>query len=388
MVAPAVTHKQNLGLLAINCTFKQLTEHAGTTFGAAAILCLPLAFIGVVAALLPGVGSFFIRLVFGGIVGVWVAYAATLAAGLYSVGEDPGAGGLLRRSLSVGLVRFGFTSLLFNFVLGLVALASLIPFLMSLATVDFNALLRLRPAEGDILRVLLGFLLSVPLLLLALLFTYLRLGLSQSASALDGTGPGASLGRSWQVTRGRMWQFFVLSLLGMLITGAVSFFVSGPAAMVGMRPAAPSGPESFTPDFFREQILGSAMGPAEAVITGVSAYLTAVLLTPFSAALLANFFLLARNPPAPQEAMGGRMVALRRPEDEAPVPTAAPPGDPAPEAAPPAEPGPEAAAPAEPGPEAPAPAEPGPEAPAPAEPGPVTDASDPPGEPPGPPTRP
>lgn len=379
MVAPAVTRKQNLGLLAINLTFKQLKGHAGTTFGAAAILCLPLAFIGVITALIPGVGSFLLQLVFGGIIGLWVAYAATLAVGLYSEGEDPGAGGLLRRSLSVGLVRFGFTSLLFNFVLGLVALAALIPFFMSLAAIDFNALLRLRPAEGDIVRVLLGFLLSVPLLLFALLFTYLRLGLSQTASALDGTGPGASLGRSWQVTRGHMWEFFVLLFLSMLIAGAASFLVSGPAAIVSTRPPAPAGPESFTPDFFREQILGSGLGPVEAVITGISAYLTALLLTPFSAALLANFFLLARNPPALPEAMSGRMVPLRQPEGEAPVPKAAAFGDQAPQAVAPGDPGAEAVA-------SGAPAldssgEPENTTGPPTEPDPVTDAGDPPGPP-------
>ncbi|MEX0789687.1 MAG: hypothetical protein WD178_02825, partial [Actinomycetota bacterium] len=248
MVTPAVTSKQNLGLLAINLTFRQIKDHAATTFGAAAILCLPLAFIGVITALLPGAGSFFLQLVAGGVIAVWVAYAATVAVGLYWEGQDPGAGGLLHRSLSVGLVRFGFTSLLFNFVIGLVALVSLIPFFLSLATVDFNALLRLRPVEADIWRVVLSLLVSVPILLTALLFTYLRLGLSQTASALDQTGPGASLGRSWRVTRGHMWEFFVLSLLSVLIAGAISFFVSGPAAMVSARPAPAPGSQSFTPD--------------------------------------------------------------------------------------------------------------------------------------------
>ncbi|CAN5879962.1 hypothetical protein BH23ACT12_BH23ACT12_09850 [soil metagenome] len=326
MVAPALPAKQNLGLLAINQTFKQLKEHTGTTFGAAAILCVPLAFIGVITALVPGVGSFLLKLVFGAIIGIWLAYATTVAVGLYSEGRDPGPGGLLRRSLTLGLVRFGFTSLLFNLVIGVVALAALIPFFMSLATVDFSSLLRFRPAEGDIVRIFLGFLLSMPLLLIALLFTYLRLGLAQTSSALEGTGPGASLGRSWQVTRGHMWEFFVLSLLSTLIAVAISFVVSGPAAMVSNRPAPPTGPESFTPDFFREQMLGSGLGPAEAVITGISAYLTAVLLTPFSAALLANFFLLVRNPPAPPDIRSARMVPLRQAEDEAPSPEAAPVG--------------------------------------------------------------
>ena len=319
MVAPVVTPKQNLGLETIGRTFRQLKEHAATTFGTAGILCIPLAFVGVITALRPGIGSTFLQFAVGGILGLWVAYATVVAVAMYSEGQDPGVGGLLRRSLSAGLVRYGFTSLLFNLVAGLVALLTLIPFFMSLASVNIERLLRFQLAEGDIVRIVLGLLLSLPLLFFALLFTYLRLGLSPTASALEGTGPGASLGRSWQATRGHMWEFFVLTLLSVLITAAISFFVSGPAAMVSFRPAPPAGGELFSPEVMQEQMFGRELGPVEAVITGISAYLTSVLLAPFSAALLANFFLLLRNPPENVSTELKRMVPLQSPEAEAPT---------------------------------------------------------------------
>ncbi|MEX0791362.1 MAG: hypothetical protein WD178_11370, partial [Actinomycetota bacterium] len=106
------------------------------------------------------------------------------------------------------------------------------------------------------------------------------------------------------------------------------------------RPAPSPGSQSFTPDFFLEQMFGSSLGPAGAVVTGISAYLAALLLTPFSAALLANFFLLAQNPPAPLEVLNTRMVPLRLPEDEAPAPQAPAPGGPEAEPVPPPDPGP------------------------------------------------
>lgn len=326
MVQPVVAPKQNLGLATINLAFRLLKEHAWTTFGTAAVLCLPLAFIGVITALLPGIASTALQLLAGAIIGVWLAYAITVAVGLYFVGEDPGVGGLIRRSLSVGLVRFGFTSLLFNFVLGVIAFLALIPFFMSLASVDLGRLLRFNVRDDDIFRIFMGLLLSIPLLLIALLFAYLRLGLAPTASALDGTGPGASLGRSWTMTKGHLWEFFVLTFITSLITGALSFFVSGPATIVTFGSDAPVGSE-ISPDFFEEQLFGRELGPVEAVVTGISAYLTAALLTPFGTTMVATFFLLVRTPNPDQGTRQSHMVALRLPEVEG-QPSAPPPTPP------------------------------------------------------------
>lgn len=314
MVQPTVTPKQNLGFASINRTFKMLTEYAATAFGTAALLCLPIAFLGVATALLPGPVSTIIQLLVGSLIGVWLSYAITLGVGLFSRGENPGVGGLVARSLSAGLVRFGFTSLLFNLVMGLIVIVSFIPFLIALASVDFNRLLRFDLADGDIFTLVMGFLLSLPIVAISLLFAYLRLGLATSASGLEGSGPGASLGRSWEVTKGHMWEFFVLTFITLLITGAISAFLAGPAAMVGFQPGARAGSQEFSAQFFTEQMFGRRLGPLEAVITGISGYLSAVLLTPLTAAIFANFFLLVRDPAVGLESLQGRMVPLQQPE--------------------------------------------------------------------------
>jgi hypothetical protein len=224
----------------------------------------------------------------------------------------------------VGLVRFGFTSLLFNLVLGLIVIVAFIPFFMSLASADLDRLLRFDLADGDIFRILMGFLLSLPIVILGLLFAYLKLGLATAASALEGTGPGASLGRSWTITRGHMWEFFVMTFITGLITVALSFFLSGPAAMVSFQPEVPVGSE-FSADFFEEQMFGRELGPVEAVVTGISAYLTTVLLTPLGAAMVANFFLLVRDPALRLDSLQGRMVPLQQPEASPAPPDVAPP---------------------------------------------------------------
>lgn len=331
MVQPTVANKRNLGLVAINQTFKQVRRHPGTIFGSAALICIPIAFVAVITALRPGIGSSLLQAVIGGIIGVWVAYATTIAVGMFAEGEDPGAGGLVGRSLSSGLVRFTFTALLFNLVLGVAVLLALIPFFMSLSTVDPQALLELRVADDDLFRIAMGLLLSMPFVLIALLFITLKFGLAQTASALEGTGPGASLSRSWQITKGRVWDFFVLTFLSGIVAFGISIVVSGPAAMVSMRPDAPTDSGSLTPEFFRSQMFGEELGPGEAMVTGISAYLATVVLGPLAAAFLANFFLIVKNPPVavdprslliPHQGTGERTVALW------PDPPAAPPADP------------------------------------------------------------
>jgi hypothetical protein len=332
MVQPTVANKRNLGLLAINQTFKQVREHPGTIFGSAAVICIPIAFVAVIAALRPGLGSSLLQMVVGGIIGVWVAYATTVAVGMFAEGNDPGAGGLVGRSLSAGLVRFTFTSLLYGLVLGAAVLVTLIPFFMSLASVDPEALLALRLADDDLFRIAMGLVLSMPFVLAALMFVTLKFGLAQTASALEGSGPAPSLSRSWRITRGHVWEFFVLTFLSGIIAFGISIVVSGPAAMVSLRPDAPTGSESLTPEFFRSQMFGESLGPGEAVVTGISAYLATVVLGPLAAGFLANFFLLLKNPPVPidprsllipHQGTGDRTVALW-PDP----PAVAPPADP------------------------------------------------------------
>jgi hypothetical protein len=297
-------------------TVKQLREHAGTTFGAAAVMSVPLVLVSVITAMRPGWSGIVVGLVAGGLVGVWVAYSATVATGEYIRREDPGFGGLMRRSLSTGLVRFALTALLVNLITALVAVLTLIPFLLSLGSLDADALLAGRVSEEDAVRMAVGLLVSLPLLLVAMLILYLKLGLSQTASALDGTNPVASLRRSWQVTRGHLGDFFVLTLMSVAVSLVVSLVVSGPAGLVSTDPA-PNPDEPISLDMLRELFgPGEPLALPAALVTGISTYLTAVILTPFTAALLANFFILLREPSPAADVLA--------PQAQVPVPNAAP----------------------------------------------------------------
>lgn len=299
MVAPPAGKQPNPGLLAINQTFKQFGEYPGTTFGTTALMCIPLAFLGMLSALNPGPATKIPEVVIGTVFSAWVGYTMTLAVGMYSQDRDPKVAALLKMSLSSGLIRYGLTSILVSVVVGLIALVTLVPFLMSIASVDATALRNLRLSEAEIFRLGSSLLFSLPLLLGVLIYTYLRWGLSPTASALENSGPVAGMRYSWQVTRGRMWHFFVLTLVTGAITLAVSIFVAGPAAMVSVRPASPAPDRPFSAEMLRDQLFGQPLGPAPAVITGISVYLSAVLLTPLSAGTLANFYLLARKPDEP-----------------------------------------------------------------------------------------
>lgn len=329
--------KVNLAPPTFRQTFRQLMDHAGTTFGVAATLCIPIAFLGVYTAVRPGIASSFIELLVGGAIGVWLSYAATVAAGRYVAGEDPGVAGLLKLSVSYGLVRFFFTALVFNILLGIAALAALTPFFMTALSVGPGRILTGRISEEEIFQLFIGGLLSLPLLAALSIFLYLRFGLAQTASALEGTGPLASLGRSWQRTRGRVFDFFLLNLMMLGVVMVVSLALAGPAGVVSL----PALPDPGTDPFGSLQFpMGETvpLGPAAAMVVGVSGFLVAMLLTPFTAALLANFLLLVQNPPQARPARDdrSRMVPLRQPSgeagsgeagNEAPVPPSGPPGD-------------------------------------------------------------
>ncbi len=324
MVRPVTNKKVNLAPLALNQAFRQLKDHAVTSLGTAAILCIPLAFIGAYTSLRPGWGAMLAGYAVGALLTVVVAYAVTVASGMYAEGNDPGVGGLMRRTASTGLLRYIATSMLFNLVLWVAAGLALIPFFVSLGSVGSRAL-SFRLSETDFLRIFLGLLFSLPLLGIAMSFVYLKLGLSQPASALDRTGPAASLRRSWQLTKGRVWDFFLLLLMTFALGLAISIFVSGPAGVVSISRTPEPTADPLSPAFYAELFAPpEPLGPAAAMVTGISGYLTSLLLTSVTSAILANFFLLVRSPPeSVEQRRDGRMVPLRRPEQ---TPEETPPG--------------------------------------------------------------
>jgi len=315
-------NKINLAPLAMNQAFKQLRDHAGTTLGTAAALCLPIAFISLYTALRPGWGPRVFSYLAGALIGVVVGYVVTAATGMYAEENDPGVKGLFGRAASPGLFRFIATTLLFNLILAGVLGMALVPFFFSLGSIGPQRLMSLRLSEADFLRLFFGLMASLPLMVVATLFVYLKLGVAPQASVLDGTGPAASIRRSWQVTKGRAWDLFVLLSLMFAISLAISIVVSGPAGLVSAQPVPEAGADPLSPSFYRS-LFGppEPLGPAAAMVTAISGYLSTLLLTSLTAAMLANFYLYARNPPQPaerrKEGRSTRMVPLRLPADAA-----------------------------------------------------------------------
>ena len=281
-------NKINLAPLAMNQAFKQLRDHAGTTLGTAAALCLPIAFISLYTALRPGWGPRVFSYLAGALIGVVVGYVVTAATGMYAEENDPGVKGLFGLAASPGLFRFIATTLLFNLILAGVLGMALVPFFFSLGSIGPQRLMSLRLSEADFLRLFFGLMASLPLMVVATLFVYLKLGVAPQASVLDGTGPAASIRRSWQVTKGRAWDLFVLLSLMFAISLAISIVVSGPAGLVSAQPVPEAGADPLSPSFYRS-LFGppEPLGPAAAMVTAISGYLSTLLLTSLTAAMLA-----------------------------------------------------------------------------------------------------
>lgn len=280
-------------------TLKSLKVHASTTFGAAAVITTPVAFAALYAALRPGLASRGVQAVIGFAAGTFLAYAVTLATGLYARDEDPGPAGLLRMSVSFGLLRFTGTRILFSllfFAALTVALIPLVAVLVLSGLAGQATPIRTMPA-GFIA----GVLVTLPLVLAAFVGIYLRFGLAQQASALENLGPLRSLSRSRKITRRRRLDFFLLLLMATAVGFVVDVVLSGPAVLVTGGSAAPiSADTSFTWQRFLSMLEGGKpVGPAAAMVVGISAFLSTTVLSTFTAALLAHFFLLLRSEEQP-----------------------------------------------------------------------------------------
>lgn len=312
MTEPAVNTKVNLAPPALRRSFRNLKKHSTTTFGTAAVLCVPLAFVGVYRALRPGWFSFWVEFLAAGLIGILVTFSATVATGMYAEDKDPGVPGLLRRTFSGGLARFFLTSILVTVVTGAAVVLTLIPLLASVASVGISAFTTGRVSEGAWMSLGLGMIFSLPLLVILIPWLFLKLALARPASALSATGPAASLGRSWTLTKGRLWDLFLLIVVAVGLSLVVGGVVAGPGELVSA-PSTPNlGSEPWTLQTLETAFgLRETLSPAAAVVIGVSGYLAAVLLTPLSAVLLAEFYLLTLKPPA--AAVTDRLVQLPNP---------------------------------------------------------------------------
>lgn len=327
MVEPITGTEVNLTPIALRNSFRQIRQHSSTTFGTAAVLCVPLAFVGVYRALAPGWVASGVGSVATGLIGVMVAYSATVVTAIYAEGKDPGVAGLLGRTFSRGLWRFLLTSVLVVLVIGVAVALALIPMVTSVASLGISAFTTGHVSDGAWLSLGLGAMFSVPLIAILIPWLFLKFALARPAAALGGTGPMASLGQSWNLTRGRLWDLFLLLVTGFVLYLVIGGIVTGPAGLVtaGTTPAV--GADPFSPQSLQRMLgPGEPQSPAGAVVVGVSGYLAAVLLTPLWAILLAEFYLLARTPPA-AKAAERRLVPLRDTPDGFPR---TPPQQPAP----------------------------------------------------------
>lgn len=275
---------------ALGKTLEDLRQHASTTFGAAALISLPVPFVAVYAAVRPTYFSTTVQTVVNTVVAWWVAYAIILATKGYAAGSDPGIMGAVGQSRS-GLVRYGLARI----VLGiLIVLAAIVAAVIGGVILSLLApgLLNAPPSLETMAAVLL---VMGPLVILALLFVYLRYGLAPVAGAIEQRGVGAGLRRSKQVTKGHRWDFLLLLLIVWVFTIIIQVLVQGPAQMVVQQPTAigDMDPQSLSFDAVMNRVLQlpPPASPPAALVIAVSTYLSLLILEAVIAGAFARFYL-------------------------------------------------------------------------------------------------
>jgi hypothetical protein len=128
-----------------------------------------------------------------------------------------------------------------------------------------------RRIPGSILLAIVAAVASIPLLLLLPLgaYVYGRWLVSWVALLVEGTGPVASLGRSWDLTRRSWWHTIAIGFAATLIIGVLSGLISSIFQGIGA-------------------ILSSVAGAPVigAILTSLGGAISGPLMEPFSAALL------------------------------------------------------------------------------------------------------
>lgn len=275
---------------ALGKTMEDLRQHASTTFGAAALISLPVPFVAVYAAVRPTYFSTTVQTVVNTVVAWWVAYAIILATKAYAVESDPGVMGAVGQSRS-GLVRYGLTRIVLGILIVLAGIVAVVigGFILSLAA---PGLLSAPPSLETMAGVLL---VMGPLVILALLLVYLRYGLAPVAGAIEQQGVGASLRRSKQVTKGHRWDFLLLLFIVWVFTIIIGILVQGPAQMVAQQPTAigDMDPQNLSFDTLMNRALQlpPPASPPAALVIAVSTYLSLLILEAVIAGAFARFYL-------------------------------------------------------------------------------------------------
>lgn len=285
-------------------TWRDLRNHASTSFFAAALIASPVA-LTPLAQTLPGpagVATWLTLQVVGGLAsGVWLPVALITATREYAIGSDPGVGGLLARTARG--VRRLLSYLGTQVLLGLIAIGILIAASVP-AIGTFVA--ALAGAEGRVERVFEGplapllvvtIILALVLFLAGLVLIYLRYGVAGMVNVLERRSPAASLRRSRGLMRGHWLDLFVLWLIIGAVVSVLYLVLGGPALILSFASASTSplgaaGP--FGP---------AATSPAAALVIGISLFLLQVAAGPIATGALTNFYLALRgDEPYAQEA--------------------------------------------------------------------------------------
>jgi hypothetical protein len=296
----------------IGKAFGNLVEHASTSFGASAVLCVPLAFTATYSALEPGTRTVVLGLIVSFAVGVAVAYSSTLALGMYARNTDPGPGMLLKTTFTRGIVSFAATRVLVGLILAVAVAVGMLPFILALLNAGSEVFATDKPPQSTL--VLLGstLVLSAPVGIALFVYVYLQLGLAGPANVLENLSPIQSISRSRSATKGRRAEFFLVLLKLLAVRFLLALVLTGPAGVVG------SGPDSFehapSNPFSREFLVGMfgpsrPLGVASALVVGISTYLGAVAVTVVSATVLAQFFLEITRPEAGKSLQPAEPVA-------------------------------------------------------------------------------
>lgn len=279
-------------------SLKTLKDHARTSFGFAAVICLPVGLAAGYAAFRPGIRIQVAVQLLDLAAAALVAYGIMLAVGLYEKDADPGVGGLLAKTFSSGLISFAVTRLLVGLLIAAASAIGMLAFLVA-AVRSPEVFTMANPPAALLSRMSSALVLSSPLAAGLFLWAYLHLGLAGAASALESLSPIKSIARSRSVTKKRKADFFMVLAALMLVRLALSTVLAGPAAMVAGQPDPQPIERSSTNPFYLEQ-LKDRMVPERplplpaALIVGISTFLSSSGILTVSAAVLAQFFLALR----------------------------------------------------------------------------------------------
>lgn len=286
---------------ALGETIEDLRRHASTTFGAAALLSLPVPFVAVYAAIRPTYLSTTVQTVVNTVAAWWVAYAIILVTKSYAAESDPGVWGAIKQSRP-GVTRYGMARILLGILIVLAVVVAGVVGAFLLGAIAPGLLDG--PPSIELLATAL--LVIGPLVVLALLFVYLRYGLAPVACALEQDSVGKSLGRSRRVTKGHRLDFLLLLFMVWAVTVIVQILVQGPAQMVTEQPFSIGNmnPEDVSFDELMNQALQPppTASPPAALVIAMSTYLSLLILEAFIAGFFARFY-----------------IGLTRPEEPAPA---------------------------------------------------------------------